>query len=453
MKKNKLISDFTKGSVPKHLVKFMIPFMASNGLQVLYSLVDMVIVGQYVGSAGLSGVSQGGMITVFFTLFCMGFSNSGQIIVSQLLGAGKKDELSKVIGTLFSLTIVVGIALSVFLVCMRGVIMDAISMPPESWEMGSQYVMICGSGLIFTFGYNSVAALLRGMGDSRHPFVFITISSVMNLALDLFLTGYLGLGVVGAAVATVFSQFVCFAASVIFLVKHRQEFCFDFRLSSFRFHGYYFRKIMKLGFPMALQACAVSISMMICNTFINRLGLAASATFGVGVKIDDIANKLSQGVLMAAAPMVGQNVGANDQKRVRSVVLWTWVMAGLVFLLFFLSYFFFGEEIFGLFTTDSIVIEMAPIFISAICWSFPGMALMRGAQALLQGTGNTRILMVMAFFDAGLRLVFSYLFGIVMGFGFFGFVLGFGLAAYGVAIPGTIYFFTGRWKKTKFLDT
>ena len=81
------------------------------------------------------------------------------------------------------------------------------------------------------------------------------------------------------------------------------------------------------------------------------------------------------------------------------------------------------------------------------------MALMRGAQALLQGTGNTRILMVMAFFDAGLRLVFSYLFGIMMGYGFFGFVLGFGLAAYGVAIPGTVYFFTGRWKKTRFLDS
>ena len=452
MRKNKLISDFTQGSVPKHLVKFMLPFMASNGLQVLYSLVDMVIVGQYVGSAGLSGVSQGSLITVFFTLFCMGFSNSGQIIVSQLLGAGKKEELQKVIGTLFSLTIVVGVVLSALLVCLHNVMMDVVSMPAESWEMGSQYVMICGGGLIFTFGYNSVAALLRGMGDSRHPFVFLTLSSVINLVLDLVLTGYLGLGVVGAATATVFSQFVCFAASIVFLVKHREDFCFDFRLSSFRFHSYYFRKIMKLGFPMALQACAVSISMLVCNTFINRLGLAASATFGVGVKIDDIANKLSQGILMAASPMVGQNVGANDHKRVKSVIIWTWIMAGIVFVLFFLSYFFFGEEIFGLFTTDSIVIEMAPIFISAICWSFPGMALMRGAQALLQGTGNTKILMMMAFCDAGLRLVFSYLFGIVMGFGFYGFVLGFGLAAYGVAIPGTIYFFTGRWKKTRFLD-
>jgi len=452
MRKNKLINDFTTGSVPKHLLSFMLPFVASNGLQVLYSLVDMIVVGQYVGSAGLSGVSQGGILTVFTTIFCMGFSNSGQILVSQLLGAGRKEELPRVIGTLFSLTAVLGAAMALLLVVFRGVMMDFLRMPPEAWALGSQYVLICGCGLIFTYGYNSIAAILRGMGDSRHPFVFITVSSVLNLGLDLLMTGYWGMGVAGAALATVISQAVCFFASLFFLLRHREDFCFDFRPTSFRFHRSYLKKMLRLGFPMALQACAVSLSMMICSSFINRLGVAASATFGVGIKVDDIANKLSQGVQMAAAPMVGQNVGAGNHKRIRSTIWWTFLMAGVVFFLFFLSYAFLGQEIFGLFTDDRGVIEMAPVFISAIVWCFPGMVAMRGTHALLQGTGSTTVLMCMAFADAGLRLILSWLLGIVLDFGFYGFVLGFGLAAYGVAIPGMIYFLSGRWKHARLLD-
>ena len=452
MQKNKLINDFTHGSIPKHLFTFMLPFVASNGLQVLYSLVDMIVVGQYVGSAGLSGVSQGGMLTVFATIFCMGFSNSGQILVSQLLGAGRKEELPHVIGTLFSLTVIMGLSISALLVVFRGVMMDFLKMPPESWALGSQYVLICGCGLIFTHGYNSIAAILRGMGDSRHPFVFITASSLLNLALDLLMTGYLGMGVAGAALATVISQAVCFFASLVFLMHHREDFFFDFQPASFKIHRVYCKKILRLGFPLALQACAVSCSMMICSSFINRLGVAPSATFGVGVKVDDIANKLSQGVQMAAAPIVGQNVGAGNHKRVRSTVWWTFLMAGVVFFLFFLSYAFLGQPIFGLFTTDSDVIAMAPVFISAIVWSFPGMVLMRGTQALMHGSGNTTILMCMAFADAGLRLLLSWLLGIVLDFGFYGFVLGFGLAAYGVAIPGLLFFLSGKWKNTRLLD-
>ena len=175
-----LITDFTDGNETIQLLTFASPLFLSNLLQIVYNMVDMIVVGQYVGSAGLSGVSQGGMLTVFTTIFCMGFSNSGQILVSQLLGAGRKEELPRVIGTLFSLTAVLGAAMALLLVVFRGVMMDFLRMPPEAWALGSQYVLICGCGLIFTYGYNSIAAILRGMGDSRHPFVFITVSSVLG---------------------------------------------------------------------------------------------------------------------------------------------------------------------------------------------------------------------------------------------------------------------------------
>ena len=449
MNKTKLIHDYTQGSIPKQLARFMLPFMASNALQVVYSLVDMVIVGRFVGSAGLSAVSQGSMIIIFFTMFCLGFSNGGQIMIAQFVGAGRRDRLSPLIGTLFSVMAIGGAALTVACLLLRGTVLRLLSVPPEAWDMARTYITICGGGMLFTVGYNALSAILRGMGDSRHPFIFLAISSVLNLILDYLLTGVLGFGVAGAAFATIFSQAVSFVAAVIFLRRNEEEFHFDFRLRSFRINGELFKKMATLGIPLALQMVAINISMMICHTFINRLGVVASATFGVGVKIDDIGNKLTLGIQYAAAPMLAQNFGAGKLKRVRGVVYSTWVMGGIIYLIFTTVYLLFGREIFSLFTDDTAVLDLSPVFIHAIVWSFPGMVLMRGANSLLQGTASAPLLMAFAFIDSGARVLLSWLFGIVFGAGFPGFVLGFGIAIYGICIPGTIYFLSGRWEKKK----
>ena len=445
----KLIHDYTSGSIPKQLARFMLPFMASNALQLVYSMVDMVIVGRYVGSAGLSGVSQGSTIVLFFTMFCLGFSNSGQIMIAQFVGANRRDQLKPLIGTLFSVMAIGGAALTVLALALRGTLLRMMSVPPEAWDMARAYVTICGGGLLFTVGFNAVSAILRGMGDSRHPFIFLALSSVLNLILDYILTGLLGFGVAGAAFATVFSQAVSFLTAVVFLRHNEEEFHFDFRLRSFRIHPEMLGKMTKLGIPLALQMVAINISFMICHTFINRLGVVASATFGVGVKVDDIGNKLTLGIQYAAAPMLAQNFGAGKIKRVRGVVYWTWIMAGIVYLIFTTVYLIFGRQIFGLFTDDAAVLDLAPVFIHAIVWSFPGMVVMRGANSLLQGTGSARLLMAFAFIDAGARVLFSWLFGIVFGAGFPGFVLGFGIAIYGICIPGACYFLFAKWEKKK----
>ena len=447
MANGKLINNFTEGSIPKQLVRFMLPFMASNALQVVYSLVDMVVVGQFVGSAGLAGVSQGSMVIQFFYMFCLGFSNGGQIIISQLVGADRRDKLNPVIGTLFSVTILGGVILSILTVSLRHVVADLLNVPGDARAMAVSYITICGGGMLFTCGYNTVSATLRGMGDSRHPFIFITLSSCLNLVLDLLLTGYFGLGVAGAAAATIFSQAVSLICSIVFLYRKKQQFYFDFKLPSFRIDREICSRIVKLGVPLALQACSVNVSMLICNAFINSVGVVAAATFGVGVKIDDIANKITLGIQYAAAPMVGQNFGAKKLKRVRSVVYWTWIIAGIFFGTFMICYLLFGKHIFALFTTDAEVIALAPVFIVNILWSFPAMALMRGTSSFFQGTGNAKMLMSLAFVDSALRVLLCWLMGIRGGMGFVGFVLGFALAAYGVAIPGSIYFFFAPWAR------
>lgn len=444
--------DFTAGSIPKQLLFFTLPFMASNALQVLYSTIDMIIVGEYVGTAGLSAVSQSSQILNFATMVCLGFSNAGQVLIAQALGAGKRKEMNQIIGTLFSLIMLLALALSAVVLLGRNWIMDVMNIPVESYEYAMDYLIICGAGLIFTAGYNMVSAVLRGMGDSKRPFLFIGIASFVNLVLDLLFTGVLGWEVAGAAWATIIGQAVSFLFSIYYLYNHRTSFGFDFKKESFKIDGHYTKMIASLGTPMAIQSGCINLSMLFVNSMINDVGVVASATFGVGIRIDDIVNKISQGIHYAAMPMISQNIAANQSKRAVQVVKWAWVFSGILTVVFMIAYVIFGKQLFMVFSDDTLVHELSGTFIKAILWMFPALAVMRGSSAFIQGIGNARMSMVLALLDGVvLRIGLSWLFGIALSWGFFGLVLGYGLAAYGCAIPGMIYFLSGKWKNRKVL--
>ena len=449
---NRLSKDFTKGNVWKQLLLFTLPFMASNALQVLYSTIDMVVVGAYVGTPGLSAVAQSSQIMNFATMVCFGFSNGGQVLVAQALGAGKRKELNRIIGTMFSLIALFAIVLSAVILLGRVWIMDVMNIPPEAYDYSVDYLVICGAGLIFTAGYNMVSAVLRGMGDSKRPFLFIGIASAVNLVLDLLFTGVLGWEVAGAAWATIIGQAVSFLFSLWYLYRRKEEFGFDFKPASFKIDGHYTGMIASLGTPMAIQAGCINISMLFVNSMINSVGVVESATFGVGIRIDDIINKISQGIQFAALPMISQNVAADKPKRAVTVVYGSWVYSGILTVLFMLTYIFFGKELFMMFSDDPLVHAKSGEFISAILWIFPALSVMRGSGAFIQGIGNAKLSMILALLDGVvLRIGLSWLFGIFFNWGFYGFVLGYGLAAYGCAIPGFIYFVSGAWKKRRVL--
>lgn len=448
----RLSKDFTQGSVPKLLLWFTLPFMASNALQVLYSTIDMIIVGAYVGTGGLSAVSQSSQILNFATMVSLGFSNAGQVLISQALGAGKRKEMSRIVGTLFILILALGILLSAIVLTARFWIMDAMNIPAESYDYAIEYLIICGAGLVFTAGYNMVSAVLRGMGDSKRPFLFIGIASAVNLVLDLLFTGLFRWEVAGAAWATIIGQAVSFLFSLYYLYKRREAFGFDFNKDSFKVDKHYTKMIATLGTPMAIQSGCINISMLFVNSMVNNIGVVASATFGVGMRIDDIINKISQGIQYAAMPMISQNIAAGKSKRAVQTVRWAWVYSGILTVVSIAAYIAFGKQLFMMFSDDPLVHEMSGTFIIAILWMFPALAVMRGSGAFIQGIGNARLSMVLALLDGVvLRIGLSWLFGIALNWGFFGFVLGYALAPYGFAIPSMSYFLSGIWKKRKLL--
>lgn len=434
------------------LLMFTLPFMASNALQVLYSTIDMVIVGKYVGTPGLSAVSQSSQILSFATMVCLGFSNAGQVLISQALGAGKRKEINEIIGTLFGLILGMGLLLSCVILLARPWIMSVMNIPAESWDMAADYMIICGGGLVFTAGYNMVSAALRGMGDSRRPFLFIGIASAVNLILDILFTGIMGFGVAGAAWATIIGQAVSFLFSIYYLYRNRDAFGFDFKRKSFIPRKKYGKMIAELGTPMAVQSGCINLSMLFVNAMVNNVGVVASATFGVGVRIDDIVNKISQGLQFAAMPMISQNIAAGERRRARQVVWFVWLFAFVLMVLFMTVYFVSGRQLFMLFSDDTKVHDMSATFIRAILWMFPAMSVMRGSNAFIQGIGNAKLSMVLALLDGVvLRIGLSWLFGIVLDWGFYGFVLGYGLAPYGCAVPGMIYFLSGVWQHRRVL--
>ena len=447
-----LSKDFTRGNLTKQLILFSLPFMASNAMQVLYSTIDMIIVGRYVGTAGLSAVSQSSQIINFATMLCLGFSNAGQVLIAQALGARKNREMNDAIGSLLWFVLSLSLVLSGAILIARGPILSLINIPAESAEMATDYLVICAAGLIFTAGYNLVSAVLRGMGDAKSPFLFIGIASAINLVLDILFTGVLGWGVAGAAWATIIGQAASFLFSLIYLYKKKEAFGFSFQRENFIPRKRYIGMIAGLGTPMAIQSGFINLSMLFVNAMINSVGVVASATFGVGVRIDDIINKISQGIQYAAMPMISQNIGAGNQKRAKEVVWRAFMLSAILTAFFMLLYLLLGKQLFMLFSDDPAVHEMSAVFIKAILWMFPAFALMRGTGAFIQGIGNAKLGMVLAILDGvALRIGLSFLFGTVLQMGFYGFVLGYGLAPYGYAIPSLLYFLSGTWKRRRAL--
>lgn len=452
MRKSRLTRDFRQGSIPRQLLLFMLPFMLSNALQVFYSTVDMVIVGKYVGTAGISAVGQSSLIVNFVTMVSLGFSNAGQVLVSQALGAEKHREVNSVVGTLFTLITLLGVFFSLIVLVLQQNILHWMNIPVESWDMAKDYLVICGAGLVFTAGYNMVSAVLRGMGDSKSPFLFVAIASAINLVLDIIFTGYLGWGVAGAAWATIIGQAVSFLFSLWYLYRRKESFGFDFKPRSFIPQKKYVGMILNLGTPIAIQAACINISMLFVNSMVNALGYIESATFSVGVKIDDIVNKISMGVQHAGMPMIGQNIAAGKKHRSKQIVWWSWIYSGILTAVFMVIYVAWGRELFALFDKKPEVLNLSSTFIKAILWMFPPLVIMRGTQAFIQGTGNTKLGMVLSLLDGViLRVGLSWLLGKALALGFYGYILGYSLAPFGCAIPGLIYFLAGKWEKRKAL--
>ena len=440
-----LVNDMSQGPVLKGLIRFAIPMMLANLLQAVYSMVDMIVVGQFGGPAGLSAVGIGGQLTNLFLAVGMGFSNGAQVVISQQVGM-KSKKISKTIGTLLTTELILAIIVGAIGVVFHQGILRLMNTPGAAWDEAVGYLVICSFGMIFIYGYNALCAVLRGMGESKLPMVFIAVASLINVVLDLVFVGGFHWGASGAAAATVIAQGVAFFCAGIFLYRHKEAVQFDFRLKSFAIDREQLGALCRLGIPSVVQQFLITISITFVNAQVNAYDVTASAVDSVGGKLNTVANIITGAISTASATMIAQSFGARKMDRVKhtyracmAICMAWWVILSACYLLF-------PRQIFGLFTTDEAVLEMAPTYLRyAVIWLL-ALCSMDAPYALVQGVGFASFNLVVGLLDGvAARIGLSMVLGHVMGLT--GFWLGSGLAGFVTTIAMGIYYHTGRWEK------
>ena len=447
-KQKSMVTDLTSGSVIGALIKFAMPLFVSNALQAVYNLVDMVVVGRCIGANGMSAVSIGGDTLHLLTFVAMGFSSAGQVLIARDVGAGCYEKVKRTIGTMFTLLFGISVVISIVCYGLKSNILTWLNTPQEAFDFTMDYTVTCIYGLVFIYGYNAVSAILRGMGDSKRPFVFIAIAAILNMVLDVLFVKYMGMEVFGAALATVIGQGVSFVTSIVYLYKKREDFGFDFKLSSFIPEKEATGKLLALGIPMAIQSAAVSFSKIILTAWINLFGVVNSALGGVYNKINMMAGIVSNSFTTAGSSMIGQTLGARKYERVPKVLKVVLVSGLIMAFAAGGAIYLFDDEIFSLFTSDALVLAGASVLVLPTILNFFGSATRSMAFSMINGSGNTRLNLAVALIDGVIsRIGIAALLGFALKMECLGFWLGDTLAGFVPFIIGTSYYFTYKWKK------
>lgn len=444
--------DLTEGSVIKTLLAFAFPIMLSNILQSAYNIVDMAIVGQYVGKVGLSAVSIGTDVIHLVHLGSNGLFNGAQVLIAQHTGAKNDKAVSRCIGTLFTTFAIISLALTILMPLFHRPILRFMNTDSTVWDEAAAYVIICCFGQVFHFGYGLIGALLRGKGDSKHPLVFVAIADIVNVFLDLLFVAVFQWGAAGAALATIIGQALAFFWGMHFLIKNKEWFGFDFKLVSFRPDWIYQKQFLKLGLPMSLQSVLVSFATIYVNSFVNSYGVAVSAISGVGTKLGSLAQIITNSLVRGGAAMVGQNIAAGKIERVKKIFIYNFAIAFTYAVVLSAITALFPKVIVGLFTSDQDVLKLIPAYLPIIVLKYFAFASRSPAVALINGIGKPKFNLAIGLVDGIVaRVGLSLFMGKLLNMGLYGFWYGGALGGFVPFIVGLVYFLSGKWKTEKIL--
>lgn len=347
-------ADFTQGSILGKLIPFMMPILGALILQAAYGAVDLLVVGRFGTTEGLSAVSTGSqilnLVTFVITQFAMGIT----VLIARYIGEKKEQHIGSLIGGSALVYAIISAVLFVVLVCFPRPISAFMQAPQEALDLTASYVRICGAGIFFIVAYNLLSAIFRGLGDSKSPLLFVAVACAVNIIGDLILVAGLKMDAAGAALATVLAQAISVIFALVLLMKRQ----LGFRITKhdFRINPHCIRAL-KTGLPLALQEFLTQVSFLALCAFVNRLGLEASSGYGVACKIVNFAMLIPSSLMQSMASFVSQNVGAGNEKRAKQA-MFSGIGVGLVIgCAVFALVFFKGNLLTGIFTTDAGVVQ------------------------------------------------------------------------------------------------
>lgn len=437
-------NDLTRGPVWKVIVRFALPLLIGNLLQQLYNITDSIIVGQFLGKEALAAVSASFFIYYFVISLVIGIGSGTSVVVSQFFGAQQYDKVQRSFSSFFIFMLVAGIVLSITGIIFAEPIFRLTNTPPEVIPAAVSYFRIYIGGTFLFVTFNSIISILRGVGESIRPMIFIFISTVLNIVLDLlFIVGF-DWGIEGAARATVISQGIgmCIALGYVnnthpLLSIKKQDMLFDAKL---------FKEGLKIGLPTSIQQCAIALGLIALLGIVNGFGTNTLTAYGAAGKIDTIITQAVLTLSGALAAFCGQNIGAGRLDRVQKGLRFT-MQVNIVFgILTFAAVYLFGETMMHAFTNDPDVIAIGKEYLLIVGGFFIVHGALNVYNGALRGAGDTLFCMVISLVCLWLiRIPLAWYLSIWLGRAGIWWAIGISISI--GFIVTYIYYKMGIWKK------
>lgn len=438
--------DLTEGPVWKVILRFAFPLLIGNVLQQAYNLTDSIIVGQFLGKEALAAVSASYFIYYFVISLVIGIGSGTTVVISQLYGAKQYAKVQLAFSSFFIFMLVAGIALSIAGIIFAEPLFRITRTPEEVIPQAVSYFRIYIGGTFLFVTFNSIISILRGVGESIRPMVFILITTVLNVLLDLLFILVLHWGIEGAARATVLAQGIGMCIALVYVNNTHP--LFSIKKKDMLFDSRLFRESLRIGLPTSVQQCAIAIGLVALLGIVNQFGTDTLTAYGAAGKIDTLITQAILTLSGALAAFCGQNIGARRWKRVQQGVRFTMLANIAIGLLTFLTVWLFGNELMLIFTDDTNVIAIGKEYLLIISGFFAIHGALNVLNGALRGAGATLFPMITSLlclwiFRIPLAYGFSAWFGRVGIWWAIGFSITIGLVA------TLIYYKKGRWRKEK----
>lgn len=444
MDKKKGNTDLTKGKVWKVIVRFALPLLIGNLLQQFYNITDSIIVGQFLGKEALAAVSASFFIYYFIISFVIGVGSGTTVVISQLFGAKLYQKVQLAFSSFFIFMLVGGVTLSIAGIIFAEPVFRLTNTPEEVIPQAVVYFRIYIGGTFLFVTFNSIISILRGVGESVRPMLFILITTILNIVFDLLFILVFEWGIEGAARATVISQGIgmCIALAYVnnthpLLSIKKQDMLFDWKL---------FKESLKIGLPTSVQQCAIALGLIALLGIVNSFGTNTLTAYGAAGKIDTIITQAVLTLSGALAAFCGQNIGAGKLERVKKGVRFTMYTNVVLGLLTFTAVYLFGDEMMKVFTKDADVVAIGKEYLLIIGGFFIIHGALNVYNGALRGAGDTLFPMITSLVCLWLiRIPLAYYLSSWLGRNGIWWAIGFSITI-GLIVT-FVYYKTGIWKR------
>jgi putative MATE family efflux protein len=449
---NKFGTDLTVGSIPRHLLKFSIPMLIGNAIQVAYSIINTIWVGHLVGENAVGSIGVSFPVIFILIGFSMGITMATTILVAQYYGAKDYTMVEKAVNNSFSISLIMSVVLASTGILTCDSILRLIDTPPENFTMASSYLKISLINFIPIYLIFLTSSILRGIGDTVTPLMFMAIGVGLNAILDPFLIGGFGPfpfnGLNGAAYASLIAQTIATIISIVYL--NRKDHIIAFHPKKLILDRHMTFLLFKIGFPSIIQQSLISLGAIFVVSFVNAFGNAATNAFGAVQRVDMVAFMPAMSMSMAAATLTGQNLGAGKPQRIKDVFKWGVIMCSSITLIISLVVVFFSKYIFIIFgiADDVKVLEIGVTYLHIVGASYIFFGVLFISNGIINGAGHTIITMCFTLMSLWLvRVPFSWLLS-KTSLGIIGVWIAVASSFAVTMTVSLIYYFSGRWKKS-----